>query len=1772
MADAESKNVTITLSLDSSKFDKSIEKSRKSLDALKDFNVSDSIIKALKDSLNQASELFKNNSNTLNKDIQKIVREYNNTLTSTISKLDEPGKAIVSMLSKTGEEIAKSSSASVSSIVDANIKELKKAYEDLNRALTNHRGYKANIDSREDIHKQLKNEGLLKQAKEEIFKNYGIKDFSDVIKNNNLLKQGIELFNNASEKFKNNILSQTKNYDNAITRKLSNGRQSFSLKNDLNNSAVRTIAHKTIVDKINREIRESDTYKKAYDDVVKQRTSKWESEYKLLQEQIAKLKETITNLNNSLRNGTKKEEVADKKTDNKEKSSHISDSTEALKQFNSEIRITGEVCFKAVPNILGVANAIRVLTEMCNRFNGGGNTTPPHNYNNGPIQPEWNRAGSFPYTHIDDRETGKYLNNVSYKNYVPSYKNYGPSSEQTFTSLVTRSPSNLFNPEAAKNWVTLANERKQRQAKEQQYLQENQAQQKQKYLPLPKEFFSYDNWFKFYKEELALMPHKERYSEIRHAYNLLNSEQIKEARRALYGNARQGNKYETGAYWWARKNAEYEVERWTNWKKQHQDTETNSKTSSTLNNAATNLNNAANKLSDVVNKLNGQTQHNTITGFAQDSAHNNGPKAMFNGNPTKSEYTFGQSSYTTYDHISSNGSKKMPSLEEYLASKGLDKAPIGIGREEERLKDIEKAKAEYNAMCRAVATNLKDMSKGDKDYLRERINEAEERNRLQIKSDTELVKERMAEEKLRQKGNAEYIKEQVKEREKEVKEAEKAKAQIEKLLLDINNLRSMVSKTSGIGSQMKPLSLDTWTGRMSAREDSLLSSLKNLGYDTSGLGKVFGNISSWESYIDTVKKNSDYYMREMQSKINGFYDKYNAFLNYPKQSDKLITKQQLDDFKYKEEQLLKGTGITGKLGDKDLGKLNELWRPEAVRNALQQLTLLKDKYDSFMSAPMKNNKASEFESLYNSIKKVLDELDKAGLSQRAFSLGILKTPNDVKAMIDEAKKIADQTKVLEQEYIKEFNTLEQKWKQALTSSKGMNIDKSSAILSRQTELISNNPNINFGSTPITHETINELELKHKANLYNEIAKQVEKIRNMWKDVYKAEETTKKSMPEGDFNARIARINAEEKALHNLVFEYQQYYDMERVAKLGVMQRSDSNYTVYNKRHGDSTTYDYDTHKKNTLKTTSGNSNRQDTRNSLFAKYKNLYEQYNEIQKIANVTGKEVSLANYKTFFYKFKSLTEQMEAIGLHTSPLRYSYHNMQTPSEYAQYLKDNTKNNNDIGKKSKDEERLQTYKQAYDQIISKQQEMLRTGEYLNSRTVEKLTKEANAYANAYNELASLMRGKGMQVDHLKTTPFEAYSANGGYYTVDYYNENTAKKLGRNTMMYMPNNANYLGNEISTFKSQQEANLSAWLSLGQKANLAGFAAASEGITRAQKDFERFNRVLNTTNETWETLMSKMKHHVSWMTSGMFVGAPIMAIQNFVDTIKELEFAMAGIRQVMPEIEHDKNTAINEMGELTAIASKYGESVVGVADAAKSIGRMYGKDENENGKKVEGLGRTNTNIMTAQAAKMAVADAFSLETAFRGLESAMAQWNLQTENTAMLMTNTNRIIETWTIAAHTGAASAQDIANAIEVAGTAAAQAGVSFEFFNALVATGVRQTARSGSEIGTAIKSMMVSMQSADSKKALHEWGIELTEIGTDGVERMRNLEDVILDVSLLLKNTDKDPQGLLKVLAGGRHTCHPIPKGVENKGFNSVKSNFMLPRPSEYCIIYSNV
>ena len=110
-----------------------------------------------------------------------------------------------------------------------------------------------------------------------------------------------------------------------------------------------------------------------------------------------------------------------------------------------------------------------------------------------------------------------------------------------------------------------------------------------------------------------------------------------------------------------------------------------------------------------------------------------------------------------------------------------------------------------------------------------------------------------------------------------------------------------------------------------------------------------------------------------------------------------------------------------------------------------------------------------------------------------------------------------------------------------------------------------------------------------------------------------------------------------------------------------------------------------------------------------------------------------------------------------------------------------------------------------------------------------------------------------------------------------------------------------------------------------------------------------------------------------------------------------------------------------------------------------------------------------NTLTAQSAKLAVADNFSLADANKAVESAMFQFGLTARNTTEALAYSGNVIDVWTKLAHNAGASAQDISQGVERAGSAAHQTGADFEFLSAQVATGVRATGRSGAEIGRLI-------------------------------------------------------------------------------------------------------
>ena len=537
------------------------------------------------------------------------------------------------------------------------------------------------------------------------------------------------------------------------------------------------------------------------------------------------------------------------------------------------------------------------------------------------------------------------------------------------------------------------------------------------------------------------------------------------------------------------------------------------------------------------------------------------------------------------------------------------------------------------------------------------------------------------------------------------------------------------------------------------------------------------------------------------------------------------------------------------------------------------------------------------------------------------------------------------------------------------------------------------------------------------------------------------------------------------------------------------------------------------------------------------------------QELADIEAKEKATAGYIAQLQKMNYELRMAKEMGSPMSPLQYAknypkakelenkIHDnghyqfnayQQTPQEY--------KATRDLVKAQAD---LVAKTEQYEALVRKINIDLEKGKTL---VKDEYDGRRQALADLEKEIAALREKYGLQAkisanplkDDERFNTFENYAKSMG--------DLNAKSYSAPLMSYRQ--------EINRLQNATENLYATYLKDPSPKNLANFAATRNALISTRKEYENFQKGVEGAERKVYSLGQRIRSHASWIGSGMLVGATLTIPAGILSQIAELDQQMASIRQVIPQMEANPNEAgtakfaeeqkrMNQaMTDFIGIASKYGVATNEVMDAARSIGRMYGQGEN---------GVKNTEIFTAQAAKMSVADAFPMLNAVKGLEAAMSQWNLQTNDSTKLMRNSQYILDIWTRTAHNGAASAQDIGEAIENAGTAAAQAGVSFDFFNALVETGVRATARSGNEIGQSIKSMMVSMQSDKAAKALKQWGIELTEVGEDGKKHMRSMEDVIMDVSLLVSTTTTDTQKLISVLSGGRYQYSKVSAILKN-------------------------
>lgn len=245
---------------------------------------------------------------------------------------------------------------------------------------------------------------------------------------------------------------------------------------------------------------------------------------------------------------------------------------------------------------------------------------------------------------------------------------------------------------------------------------------------------------------------------------------------------------------------------------------------------------------------------------------------------------------------------------------------------------------------------------------------------------------------------------------------------------------------------------------------------------------------------------------------------------------------------------------------------------------------------------------------------------------------------------------------------------------------------------------------------------------------------------------------------------------------------------------------------------------------------------------------------------------------------------------------------------------------------------------------------------------------------------------------------------------------------------------------------------------------------TKGLSVAKAEQEAFSKSIGTYSSSWENMRKRVESHASWILAGGLIGAAIAIPAKVFDDLKRMDTAMAGVNQVMDHTNTAANAAgkgISEQAEqqnmlntesqkFLTISAQYGESIDNIVKAGTLWGRTY-KDINI------------VNALTAQSAKLAVADNFSMVDANKAAEAAMFQFGMTARNVTEALAYSGTIIDVWTKLAHNGGASAQDLSQGVERAGSAAHQTGTDFEFLSAQVATGVRATGRSGAEIGRLI-------------------------------------------------------------------------------------------------------
>lgn len=353
----------------------------------------------------------------------------------------------------------------------------------------------------------------------------------------------------------------------------------------------------------------------------------------------------------------------------------------------------------------------------------------------------------------------------------------------------------------------------------------------------------------------------------------------------------------------------------------------------------------------------------------------------------------------------------------------------------------------------------------------------------------------------------------------------------------------------------------------------------------------------------------------------------------------------------------------------------------------------------------------------------------------------------------------------------------------------------------------------------------------------------------------------------------------------------------------------------------------------------------------------------------------------------------------------------------------------------------------AYSQELARQNQLIRSGTEIQQKDVDNANRKVQALRRQWDNAE--WAGEGSKPE-LRQAPMENANAK----------EINSKRAVENAMAWRNQYFTTANDKVSTLTASLERMYTELKrdpgNTGLKKYIIDTTAELRSARKEAKAVQEQMKMLSLGDMT-----RGFSRKMNWIADAFGFNESYDILRKTGEAITEVGESMANLRTVMPQIQHGtgegqkrtKEEADAAMAEqsrkMIGTAADYGIGVNEAIESARLWGRMY-KDQN------------TVNLLTAQSAKLAVADNFSIEESTKAVEAAMFQFGMQAKTTAEALSYSNRIIDVYTRLSHNAGVSAQDLAAGVERSGAVAHQAGMDFEFLTSLIAQGTRSTALSG--------------------------------------------------------------------------------------------------------------